>query len=490
MEHQAVTKATSPSTQSHSLQKQGVKTPAANNQIVSLQQAIGNQALQRLLRSRYIQAKLQVGPPNDHYEQEADRVADTVMRMPDPQYSSPATVSNRTYISRLYRKCTECEEEKVSLQSIEGGEEEPEATEAVVQRVAESGSAVAETPAGIESRLAATHTGGEPLGFRTRHQMETAFGRDFSRVRVHRDSQAAEISHKLSAHAFTHGRHIYFGSGNYQPEGSSGKRLLAHELTHIAQQGHAPLKSGGAASPTPAAVQMAPLAIQRVATWAAPAPNETNNLANTAITGVPVGVTAPTFNGVQFGALNEPTVTVSAVASGGFDATVATVPANTGSVNETVLGPGPWRRVTPRATIGALFPGLAQCTGAGNSNFRARGAPSDAAMFAASRRHEDRHARDRRDAFNASVVPWDARLTAANTAGTTHHGATAADARTALFTAMGGTGVQVQAACLAAGAAARDAYHATPGGGPVAGPTDPTAAPDCSWSFARYTNPS
>ena len=53
--------------------------------------------------------------------------------------------------------------------------------------------------------------------------METAFGRDFSRVRVHRDSEAAELSHQLSALAFTHGNHIYFGSGKYDPEGSSGQ---------------------------------------------------------------------------------------------------------------------------------------------------------------------------------------------------------------------------------------------------------------------------
>ena len=71
--------------------------------------------------------------------------------------------------------------------------------------------------------------------------------------------------------------------------------------------------------------------------------------------------------------------------------------------HETVLAPGPWRRVEPRANIAARFAALNQCAGAGNSNFRARGHPSDAAMFAANRRHEDRHAHEVKP---LSTVPW------------------------------------------------------------------------------------
>lgn len=494
--------------------------------ILHLQRTIGNQAVQRWLEAstRYgegdsiteiarsahdfsqiplhsaaaravIQRKLTISAPGDTFEREADDVADRVMRMvePSPISSVPAAIQ---------RKCAPCEEAEkagaaphapsVDLQSIEGGEEEekPGLTKMTVQRKAEFGAAVAAISPSVVDRLADAQSSGELLTSGTRHSMETAFGRDFSRVRVHRDREAAELSHQLGARAFTHGNHIYFGSGTYDPEGSSGKRLLAHELTHIAQQGHAALKSGGDAAPTATAVRAAPPAIQRAATWTAAVPNEINSLADTAIIGTPVGVTTPTFNGVAFGALTEPTVTVAAVPAGGFDATVTTVPANGGSVTENVLSPGPWRRVTPRATIGALFPTLTQCTGAGNSNFRARGNPSDAAMAAANLRHENHHQADRRDAFNATVVPWDTRLTAANTAGTTFHGATAAAARTALFTAMGGTGAQVQTACLTAGATARDTFHGTPAGGPVGAPTDPVAAADCSWSFARYFNPS
>ncbi len=440
-----------------------------------------------------IQCKPTISFPGDPLEREADDVAEKVVRRVETGPVGPAQAG-------IQRKCAVCEQKErntpvaSSLQSIEGGEEEsPEPEPVAAQRKAELSappSSAAARSRTVADRRARPESGGESLTSGTRRSMETAFGRDFSNVRVHRDSEAASLSHHLSALAFTHGSHIYFGHGNYDPEGSSGKRLLAHELTHVVQQGHAALRGGGDDPPTVTAVQRTPPAIQRAATWAAATVHETNNLANTALDGDVVGVTSPTFNGVLFGALNSPTLTVGPTAGGGFDATVATVPANTGSVDETVMGPGPWRRVAPKATIGARFPSLTQCTGSGNSNFRARGDPSDAAMIAANRRHEDHHAADRRDAFNGSVVPWDAKLTAAKAAGTKFHGATDADARAALFAAMGGTVAQVTTACLDAGNAARDAFHATPAGGPVGAPTDPTAAADCSWSFARYHNPS
>jgi hypothetical protein len=449
-----------------------------------------------------IQRKPTISSPGDAFEREADDVADRVMRMaePTPIVSAPASIQ---------RKCAGCEEEEkagpaqhapaAALQSIEGREQEEEERlklpEVAIQRKAEFGAAVAARSPFVVDRLARTQSGGELLASGTRQQMEAAFERDFSRVRVHRDGEAAKLSHQLSALAFTHGSHIYFGSGKYDPEGPSGKRLLAHELTHVVQQGQAATRRGGDAAPTVTLVQTPP-AIQRVATWAAPAVHEINNLANTSLAGVDAGVTNLMINGAIGGALNAPTVTVTAVppppfAAGGFDARVTAVPANAASVDQTVLAAGPWRRVSPRVDIAARFPALAQCTGAaGNSNFRARGNPSDAAMFAANRRHENRHRDDGQAAFNGSVVPWDARLTAANAAGTPSHGATEAAARAALFAAMGGTVAQVRAALVAAWNAAIAVYHGTPAGGPIGPPTDPTAAADCSWSFVRHTNPS
>jgi phage antirepressor YoqD-like protein len=74
--------------------------------------------------------------------------------------------------------------------------------------------------------------------------MQKRFGSDFSGVRVHADSDAVQMNRELNAEAFTHGRDIYFGAGRYSPETSSGKKLLAHELTHVVQQGNGRQRRG------------------------------------------------------------------------------------------------------------------------------------------------------------------------------------------------------------------------------------------------------
>ncbi len=96
-----------------------------------------------------------------------------------------------------------------------------------------------EPSAKLESRLSATKGGGQPLGRAERSQMEGQFGADFSSVRIHSGGEAAGLSSQLSARAFTHGSDIYFNEGQYEPHGGEGKHLLAHELTHVVQQGKA-----------------------------------------------------------------------------------------------------------------------------------------------------------------------------------------------------------------------------------------------------------
>ena len=71
----------------------------------------------------------------------------------------------------------------------------------------------------------------------TQRHMESSFGADFSRVRIHTNSSAVQMSQSLNAQAFAHGGDIYFNSGKYNPDTSQGKHLLAHELTHTIQQG-------------------------------------------------------------------------------------------------------------------------------------------------------------------------------------------------------------------------------------------------------------
>lgn len=78
--------------------------------------------------------------------------------------------------------------------------------------------------------------GGQALDSGVRAQMEPAFKADFSGVRVHTDGQADNLNRSLSARAFATGQDIFFKQGEYNPGSSSGRELLAHELTHVVQQ--------------------------------------------------------------------------------------------------------------------------------------------------------------------------------------------------------------------------------------------------------------
>ncbi len=183
---------------------------------MALHQSIGNRAVQRLIQSHYIQAKLQVSTPGNQYEQEADRVADTVMRTPDPRGNSEVTISNRPQISSLNRKCSECEKE------------------------------VSREP-GMESQIERLRGGGQQLPQPLRAYFEPRFGHDFGGVRLHTGSHAVEAAQKINAKAFTVGNDVAFGAAEYSPETGAGKRLLAHELTHVIQQnGGTPSWLGGA----------------------------------------------------------------------------------------------------------------------------------------------------------------------------------------------------------------------------------------------------
>ena len=91
-------------------------------------------------------------------------------------------------------------------------------------------------PAGIEQTLNRSKGNGAPIPDAPRQQMESSFGSDFSDVRVHTDSAAAQMNKSLGAHAFTHGKDVYFNSGKYNNDSPDGRKLLAHELTHTVQQ--------------------------------------------------------------------------------------------------------------------------------------------------------------------------------------------------------------------------------------------------------------
>lgn len=168
-----------------------------------------------------VQTKLTVGRPGDRYEQEADQIASQVMQMPAPTLKPRQRtlgVVSPLSISSVQRKCAACtaEEEQPNLQK--------------------QGDGAAAQPH-LESRLLQSKGKGQPLPDPTRSFMESRFGHDFSAVRVHTGSDAVQMNQDLGAQAFTHQQDVYFGAGKYQPESDSGKRLLAHELTHTVQQG-------------------------------------------------------------------------------------------------------------------------------------------------------------------------------------------------------------------------------------------------------------
>ncbi|HJY81013.1 MAG TPA: DUF4157 domain-containing protein [Candidatus Binatia bacterium] len=93
---------------------------------------------------------------------------------------------------------------------------------------------------GVESQLRDLNAGGQPLARPLRDFFEPRLGYDFGRVRLHTDARAAESARQLQAKAFTVGRDVFFGAGQYAVEKPEGRHLLAHELTHVAQQTQPP----------------------------------------------------------------------------------------------------------------------------------------------------------------------------------------------------------------------------------------------------------
>lgn len=134
--------------------------------------------------------KLATSEPGNPYEREADTVAEQVLRMPQPGLEHSRSCAGGCLRGQLEQPAREYE------------------------------------PA----------SSGQPLHQHTRRFMESRFGHDFSQVRVHADSRAAESARSLNALAYTVGRHVVFGAGQFSPQSHAGRRLLAHELAHVVQQ--------------------------------------------------------------------------------------------------------------------------------------------------------------------------------------------------------------------------------------------------------------
>jgi hypothetical protein len=161
-----------------------------------------------------IQTKPEINKPGDEFEREADRVSEQVMRVPETQ-----------------------EHERMQTRRVEPGDSRLTAVPPIVHEVLRSA--------------------GQSLDSATRAFVEPRFGHDFSQVRVHTDSKAAESARDLNANAYTVGRNIVFGAGQFLPETQMGRRLLTHELTHVVQQQRSgptcpPLQRQTPQSPSPA----------------------------------------------------------------------------------------------------------------------------------------------------------------------------------------------------------------------------------------------
>ena len=192
------------------------------NLLLHLQRTYGNTYVQRLLNSKKVQAKLTVNAPGDIYEQEADRVAEAV---------------TEAVTSQTQRQ--EEEEEEVQTQAVEEEEEEVQ-----VQSAENKPTKVSEN---LETRINKARGGGHPLSDEVREPMGKVFGTDFKDVRVHTDSEANLLNQQLSATAFTTARDIFFRQGEYSPGSDSGKKLIAHELTHVVQQSNGQIRGAGGA---------------------------------------------------------------------------------------------------------------------------------------------------------------------------------------------------------------------------------------------------
>jgi hypothetical protein len=229
----------------------------SSSDVLALQREAGNEAVTQLLSSTPtslpIQTKLKVGPTNDLYEHEADRMADKVMGISSSTESKQVARDASPSIQRQTPEEEELLQMKPLVQRQELDEEEELLQmKPLAQRVGEEIQAAKsyqlgpqdsrkgfETGNSIEGKIKTLRGGGKPLPEKVRTFMEPRFKTDFSGVRIHTGKDAAKLNLSLRARAFTHGKDIYMGDGSYNPGSETGKRLLAHELTHVVQQGGA-----------------------------------------------------------------------------------------------------------------------------------------------------------------------------------------------------------------------------------------------------------
>jgi hypothetical protein len=192
-------------------------------------------------------SRLSIGAPGDRYEQEAEQVAERVSRMPDPmtgakpetrQTTPEINLHHGTSVKRVQRDLQSPYSIADGIDSTKPGQN-PDQDQGTVQTQEQPGQTPQLTRE-FEKQIGALQGGGQPLTGPVRSSMESRFGHDFSRVQIHTEHPAAALAASINARAFTLGRDVVFGAGQYVPGSEAGQRLIAHELTHSIQQGQAP----------------------------------------------------------------------------------------------------------------------------------------------------------------------------------------------------------------------------------------------------------
>lgn len=204
-----------------------------------------------------VQTKLSIGSPNDKYEQEADATADRVIQnWSSDNGTSKTSDSINTVVPNIQNKDDEDldkKEDEIDTKRIDTklqrkpifeSDADTSKNNHVQARLATIGvqrkkASSSGTSSSVESGISSSKGSGAPIDTDTRMKMESNIGADFSGVKIHTGTDANRMNKDLGAQAFTHGSDIYFGEGKYDTQSSSGRHLLAHELTHTVQQGAA-----------------------------------------------------------------------------------------------------------------------------------------------------------------------------------------------------------------------------------------------------------
>jgi hypothetical protein len=231
----------------------GLDSPEASHQAVTetelLEKPPGHDISKISLRP---QAKLSISQPGDFYEQQADNIAQQVMRriaQPPRQYVQPLQMkplaNSITPVVQRQQAPQKEEEEQLQMKSLassstswlqrqQAPQEEELQMKPMVQRRPSGGGMTAAS--NLETSIQQSRGNGQPLADDIKQPMEQAFGADFDSVRIHTDAKSDNLNKSIQARAFTTGQDIFFRQGEYSPGSNSGKELLAHELTHVIQQ--------------------------------------------------------------------------------------------------------------------------------------------------------------------------------------------------------------------------------------------------------------